>query len=106
VNPQTGTTEVEAWSNITMAPDFPTVAQVITELYPQSGGRQIDGVFSIDVFGISGLLEMTGPIDVPGITLEDLDADGIVPFLLEKTGGDSLAEIQANLAALRARSRR
>ena len=31
-----------------MAPDFPTVAQVISQLYPQSGGRPVDGVFVLD----------------------------------------------------------
>jgi chorismate synthase len=43
-------------------------------------------------------------VPAAGVIGEAMVALAIVPFLLEKTGGDSLAEIQANLAALRARS--
>jgi chorismate synthase len=43
-------------------------------------------------------------VPAAGVIGEAMVALAIVPFLLEKTGGDSLAEIRANLAALRARS--
>lgn len=76
-----GTTAVEAWSNITMSPDFPTVAQVITQLYPQSGGAELDGVFAIDVYGLAGLMQMTGPVVVPGLN-EDINAGNLAEFLL------------------------
>ena len=36
-------TEREPWSNITISPEFPSTAQVIAELYPQSGDTEIDG---------------------------------------------------------------
>jgi hypothetical protein len=52
------------WRNLTMPPDFPTVAQVATELYPQSGGRHIDGVLLADVDVLTRLLGFTGPVDV------------------------------------------
>lgn len=76
-----GTTAVEAWSNVTMAPDFPTVAQVITELYPQSGGSKLDGVFALDVYGLAGMMQMTGPVVVPGLN-EDINAGNLAEFLL------------------------
>lgn len=76
-----GATAVEAWSNITMAPDFPTVAQVIAELYPQSGGAELDGVFLLDVYGLAGMMQMTGPVVVPGLN-EDINAGNLPEFLL------------------------
>lgn len=54
------------WRNLTMPPDFPTVAQVATELYPQSGGRALDGVMLADVEVLSRLLGFTGPVTVDG----------------------------------------
>jgi hypothetical protein len=62
-----GTTATDVWSNLTMAPDFPTVAQVITQLYPQSGGEQIDGAFALDPEGIAALMSFTGPVTVTGV---------------------------------------
>ena len=54
------------WQNVTASPDFPTVARVIADLYPQSGGRPVDGVISVDPAGLAALLEVVGPIDVAG----------------------------------------
>lgn len=55
------------WRNITLSPDFPTVATVAAELYPQSGGRAIDGVMSVDPTALAALLRFTGPVAVPGV---------------------------------------
>ncbi len=52
------------WQNVTASPDFPTVAGVIANLYPQSGGDPIDGVIAIDPIGLSQLLRITGPVTV------------------------------------------
>jgi len=52
------------WQNITMSPDFPSVAQAITNLYPQSGGRPVDGVIAVDPIGLAGLLKAVGPVQV------------------------------------------
>jgi len=54
------------WQQVIAFPDFPTTARMISELYPQSGGRPIDGVIAIDPMGLSALLELTGPVTVPG----------------------------------------
>lgn len=53
------------WQNITMSPDFPTVARAIEGLYPQSGGREVDGVIAIDPLGLAALLNVIGPVEVP-----------------------------------------
>ncbi|MDQ4070492.1 MAG: DUF4012 domain-containing protein [Actinomycetota bacterium] len=55
----------QAWQQVNAAPDFPTVARIIGELYPKSGGRWIDGVIGIDVPGLASLLALTGPVTVP-----------------------------------------
>lgn len=53
------------WQNVTMSPHFPSVATVIAELYPQSGGAPIDGVISVDPTALSGFLRLVGPVTVP-----------------------------------------
>lgn len=71
----------EAWSNITVSPHFPADAEAIAELYPQSGGRRVDGVFVMDVYALAEVMKMTGPvtIDEVGVTVS---GDEAVPFLL------------------------
>jgi hypothetical protein len=66
------------WENITMSPDFPTVARVAAALFPQSAGIHVDGVISLDPVALGDLLALTGPIEVGG---HRLDADNVVNFL-------------------------
>ena len=74
---------VDFWSNVTMSPDFPSVTEVLAQLYPASGGRPIDGAIAVDVESIARFLELTGPIQVDGpqgtIRLTSTDA---VQYLL------------------------
>lgn len=76
-----GTTGIVPWSNITVSPDFPSTAQVIADLYPQSGGDEVDGVVVIDVEAIGGLMALTGPVDVPDLA-EPVDESSVVDLLL------------------------
>lgn len=76
-----GTVGENPWQNITMSPHFPSTAQVITELYPQSGGTKLDGVFAMDVNVLSALLEFAGPVVVEGRDVP-LTSDNAVEFLL------------------------
>lgn len=69
------------WRNIAMSPDFPTIAAVAAELYPQAGRPPVDGVMSVDPVALAALLRFTGPIAVPGIATP-LDADNAAQFLL------------------------
>jgi hypothetical protein len=69
------------WRNITMSPDFPSIGQVMTELYPQSGGRPVDGVIAVDPTALAALLQFTGPVTVPGVP-EPFTADNAAEFLL------------------------
>ncbi len=76
-----GATEPEPWSNITVSPHFPSTAEVIAELYPQSGGTEVDGVFAMDPFVLEALLRLTGPISIDGSDTP-LSATDVARFLL------------------------
>jgi hypothetical protein len=76
-----GTTGDVPWSNITISPQFPSTAQVIAELYPQSGGAELDGVFAMDPYVLEALLGMTGPVSVDS-TDDQLDQRNVLQFLL------------------------
>ena len=54
------------WENVNVSPDFAVTGQVITRLYPESGGAAVDGVIGLDLPGLAGLLRVTGPITVAG----------------------------------------
>ncbi len=60
-----GTTGPEPWKNINMSPDVATTGRAIADLYPQSGGGRLDGVFVMDVYTLARLLEFTGPVPLP-----------------------------------------
>jgi len=60
-----GTTGSEPWKNINMSPDNATTGRAIADLYPQSGGGRLDGVFIMDVYTLARFLEFTGPIPLP-----------------------------------------
>ena len=68
------------WLSVTISPDFPSVAEVISELYENGTGREVDGVLAIDPTGLAGLLRVTGPVDVPSLGRQ-LTADNVVDFL-------------------------
>ena len=75
-----GTTANKVWSNITMAPHFPAVAEAIAQLYPQSGGSKVDGVFLLDTKSVAALMNFTGPIEVPdtNVTLTAATAENFL----------------------------
>jgi hypothetical protein len=69
------------WRNVVMSPDFPTIAKVAGELYPQSGGTEIDGVMSVDPSGLAALMGLLN-LSIPAEGLpEPLTADNTVDFL-------------------------
>ena len=79
VSPSAGT---GVWSNITVSPHFPSVAGLIAELYPQSGGVELDGAFAMDVFAIAQLMELTGPVTLPNGRV--LDSSNAADYLLRE----------------------
>ena len=69
--------------DITVSPDFPTVASVMGELYPQAGGIKLDGAIVVDPYGLAALLELTGPVTVDGYP-DPLTKDNVAEVLLTK----------------------
>jgi hypothetical protein len=78
-----GSTDDVPWSNITISPNFPSTAQVIAELFPQSGGTQVDGVFAMDPYVLQALLDISGPITVDSPDVR-LNGRNTAEFLLKE----------------------
>lgn len=76
-----GSTGAVPWSNVTLSPQFPSTAQVIAELYPQSGGSEVDGVLAMDPYVLRALIGFTGPISIEG-TDQRLSEQNVIQFLL------------------------
>ncbi len=71
----------EFWQNVTGTPDFPTVAEAVRQMWPQSGGGDLDGVLYVDPYALASLLQLTGPVTVGGRP-DPLTADNAADFLL------------------------
>ncbi len=68
--------------NLTASPDWPTDADVAGQIYAESvGGSPVDGVIYADPAALAALLELTGPVRVPGVP-EPLDAENVEQYLL------------------------
>jgi Protein of unknown function (DUF4012) len=61
-----------------LSPDFPTTAKIITDVFRNEGGGEVDGVIHVSPVVISHALAVTGPISVPEynetITADNLEA--------------------------------
>lgn len=68
------------WSNVTMSPDMPSVGNAMVQMYETATGTEIDGVFIIDPAGIAGLMEITGPVELPDID-QRIDSNNVDQFL-------------------------
>ena len=68
----------------TFSPDFPSVAKVWEQIYPQArGGAPIDGVIIVDPFALAALMTFTGPITVPGYAVP-LTSENAADILLRE----------------------
>jgi hypothetical protein len=65
-----------SWQNMNATPDMPAAAQAALANYEIGEGTQLDGVFAVDPFALQSLLEVTGPIIVPGAG--PITADNVV----------------------------
>lgn len=76
--------------------DLPTVARLVAEIWPQvNDGQKVDGVAYADPAAFAALLELTGPVTVPG-TGTRLSSDNAVEYLtrtqfaeIRQTGTDT-----------------
>lgn len=69
------------FEDLPYSPDFPTVEDVIAQLYPQVGGSRIDGVLALDPYALAALLTFTGPISVPGLDTQLTTANAAAVLL-------------------------
>jgi hypothetical protein len=70
--------------DITLSPDFPSVAQAMTSVYPQTvKGIPIDGALAVDPYAIAAMLEITGPVTVKGLPFK-LDSTNAAEYLLRE----------------------
>lgn len=61
--------------------DFPTAADIAARLYGQATGRPVDGVLYADPYALAAMLQLTGPVPIPGLTGRTLSAADAVDFL-------------------------
>jgi hypothetical protein len=73
----------ELWQNMNMSPDFPTMAQIMTDQYRQATGEEVDGILAVDPEGLAALLRLTGPVDVAGWP-EPLTPENVVRVTLSE----------------------
>ncbi|HEX6394259.1 MAG TPA: DUF4012 domain-containing protein [Acidimicrobiales bacterium] len=71
------------FQDVTYSPDFPTVERVIAQMYQNTTGRPIDGVFALDGDAVAALLHFTGPLNVKGLPFP-LTADNAGDVLLRQ----------------------
>ncbi len=69
--------------NVSASPDFPTVARVAEQLYPQAGGQKVDGVMYVDPIALGALLKLTGPVKADGIPMP-LTSKNAAKFLMHE----------------------
>jgi hypothetical protein len=71
------------FEDVSYSPDFPSVANVISQIYPQVGGDRLDGVLMLDPNALAALLGFTGPISIPGLA-DQLTAANAADILLRQ----------------------
>jgi hypothetical protein len=69
------------WKNISMSPDFPSVARAIEATYVGVTGRSVDGVIVADPFALRSLLTFTGPEQIPQLQGVSVDENNVVDFI-------------------------
>jgi hypothetical protein len=70
----------ELFVNLTRTPDFPTAADRMLRHWEITQGQLLDGMVVVDPFALEALLEITGPVDVPGYGIS-LDSESVVAFV-------------------------
>ncbi|MFN8049888.1 MAG: DUF4012 domain-containing protein [Acidimicrobiales bacterium] len=61
--------------------DFPLDARVAARLYEAKVGRRMDGVLYADPQALAAMLQITGPLPVPGLVNRQISASDAVQFL-------------------------
>lgn len=68
-----------SWLTLNRSPHFPASATAMERLWEATEDREVDGMIVVDPFALEALLELTGPVEVPGFTT--LDAGSAVDYI-------------------------
>lgn len=71
------------WHNLNLTPDFPSASRAILAAYEHDTGVKLNGVITADPFALQALLDIAGPLDVPGLHVT-VDASNVVDFVANK----------------------
>jgi hypothetical protein len=73
-----------SWSFVdsNFSPDFPSNAKAAEGFAQARLGTNVDGVISIDYYTVARILELTGPLPVPGVGVT-VDANNFIPGLIQ-----------------------
>jgi hypothetical protein len=77
----------QLWQSVNASADFPLSAQIMQAMYQQVTGIHVNGVVAIDVPGLVSLLQLSGPVVVPGIA-EPVTAANASDVLLHQLYAD------------------
>jgi hypothetical protein len=65
--------------SINMTPDFPSAATMIERYWAAVLGEEVDGVIAVDPYAFEAMLEVNGPIELPG--LGEIGSEDVVEFV-------------------------
>ena len=68
------------WRNLGLTPNFDEVGPVAVSMWQAVKHQHVDGVISIDVEALQQLLQVTGPVTLPGGTV--VSSSGVVQLLM------------------------
>jgi Protein of unknown function (DUF4012) len=57
----------QLWQSVNATADFALSGRAMSDMFRQATGTTVDGVIGIDVPGLAALLDVVGPLQVPGI---------------------------------------
>jgi len=71
----------QIWQSASPGADFAWSARAMSDMYQQVKGLATDGVIALDVPALAALLQVTGPIQVPGISVPLTNANAATVLL-------------------------
>lgn len=82
--------------NVTATPHFPRSAEIVTAMWQERFGGEVDGVFSLDPVALGALLGATDPVDIPREALAALGAPADLLGDDTRLTADNVAELMLN----------
>jgi len=78
-----GLEPTELWQSVNASADFALSGQLMQAMFSSATGTHVDGVIGIDVVALQGLLSLTGPVSVAGVS-EPVDSQNASYVLLDE----------------------